>query len=177
MKKLLIGVGVVLGSLVGLVFLSLVALGTLMELNYFPDSKVVQGERLWEKDLKYIKSLVRFDEDEEIEYFYSLGILSIEEDGQFITNKRMVSYWLDEESDQLEVQQARYEEVEDIDFQTYDSWLDDTQIDVFPVNTEYSFTMFFSNEEGGDKAVIAAIKGHLKRVRGDAELRPEYDGR
>lgn len=169
MKKLLIGIGVVLGGLVGLVFLALMALGVLMELNYFPDSKVVQGERLWDKDIEYIKTLVRFDEDEQIEYFYSLGIFSIEEDGQFITNRRMVSYWLDEQTERIEVQQARYEEVEDIDFKTYDSWLDDTEIDVFPMNSEYSFTMFFSNEEAGDKAVIAAIKSHLKRVRDDTE--------
>ena len=61
-----------------------IALGAI---GLFPSTTVVTGDALWDRDIKYLREEEILGPEEEIAYFYSGGIWSIAEDGQFFSNE------------------------------------------------------------------------------------------
>jgi len=67
-----------------------IALGSI---GFFPSSVVVTGDALWDRDIIYLREAEILGPEEEIAYFYSGGIWSIAEDGQFVSNMYVTSYY------------------------------------------------------------------------------------
>ena len=77
---------------------------------------IKKGNQLTQDDLKYIKSLGILDEGEEILLFDSQGGLGGKRNsGNFITKKRLATYWIDEHDIQNNVvESAFYPEIDTI---------------------------------------------------------------
>ena len=77
---------------------------------------IEKGDQLTQDDLKYIKSLGILDEGEEILLFDSQGGLGGKRNsGNFITKKRLATYWIDEHDIQNNVvESAFYPEIDTV---------------------------------------------------------------
>ena len=77
---------------------------------------IKQGNQLNDEDLKYIRSLGILEEGEEILLFDSQGAFGGKRNsGNFITEKRLATYWIDEHDSQNNVvESALYPEIDTI---------------------------------------------------------------
>lgn len=77
-------------------------------------NKIENSKSLDKKDIEYIKSLGLLEDDETIYGFYSQFKNSVA--GNFYTNQRLASYWIDErDSNKNEVKFAYYNQITKID--------------------------------------------------------------
>ncbi len=142
------------GSVAVLGFFSLMALGLAMELGFLPDTAVVSGSELRPSTVELLRSHRVLGEDESIRYFYSEGLLSVLEGGNFFTNSRVVSY-ADLTGDAY-FDSAPFEEVADIEIQYSESWLDDSVVTVYTDKGD-SFFLIVSSEEKKDRVFFEAL--------------------
>lgn len=134
-----------------LVFISLSSIG------YIPGTVVVDGDNLWDRDVAYLVDAKILGPEEKIVYFYSGGLWSIKEDGQFISDKYVTSYWRDPDTGETHISFATYEEIEDIKVVWAETFIDLTVITVTVVD-ESVFKLWVSSESGGDKKFVDAMK-------------------
>lgn len=90
-------------------------LGTILLSTACGDA-IKQGNQLNDEDLKYIRSLGILEEGEEILLFDSQGAFGGKRNsGNFITEKRLATYWIDEHDSQNNVvESALYPEIDTI---------------------------------------------------------------
>jgi hypothetical protein len=118
--KILIGVGSGAVVMVILMCAGLIWLGSAS-----PETRALAGSQLTKRNLETIRGLGLLDEGERIKYFYSDGMLSIEEGMYFFTDDKIVLYGKKREPT---VTLVDYEEVADITPDFSDSWLIDGTI-------------------------------------------------
>jgi len=129
----------------------------LLSTGFFPSTMVVSGDSLWERDLLYLRNQEILAEDEDIIYFYSGGVLSIKEDGQFISKDYVTSYGMDPDDGIVYSAFAAYEDIEAVDVQWSKSWLEDTVITISDIYGN-EFELWVSSESGGDKKFVSELK-------------------
>ncbi len=115
-------------------------------INVIPSDKLVSGDNLWSKDILFMQKLGALDIDEELVMLYSQGGLSFTEDGNALTDKKVFSYWRDEESAQIYLEQANYNQIEH--FQTQQDSASDTS----------KFQIYRKN--GSDFMLVIPLKQH-----------------
>lgn len=136
----------------------LVAWVTLSTLNIFPGAQIVPGDKLWANDVEFLKEMNVLSEDEKILYFYSTGLFSIRGDGDFFTDKRVVSYWLEPPSwGELVVEAAEYHDIADIYTQFSTGMFELTEIKITRTDGSWFFVLV-SPEGGKDKDFVAALR-------------------
>ena len=144
-------------SFVGIVFVGLVGLGVLAITGTVPNSEVVPGREL-SSDVK--AELVNYqilDPAEEVLYFYSGALFSFTEDGQLLTNNRLVSYMKDD-MDRLKTWKLDYDEID-----RFESLGDDLYRVYGNSRAEHEFVdILLSSENGGDKTFLNELR---RRVR------------
>jgi|GEM_PF-4699739 len=79
--------GLILGGLIGIVFIGLVILG-----NMAPETSVYLGHQIPKKYLSEIRSLGLLGENDNIKYFYTDTVFDIKESLYFVTDKNLVLY-------------------------------------------------------------------------------------
>lgn len=136
---------------------SVVLFAVFSSIGFFPSTMVMPGSALWERDLQYLRTQEILGKGEEILFFYSLGVWSIREDGQFISNEYVTSYQIDTEDDSLYTFFSAYEDIEEIDVQWSDSWLEDTVVTITDSDGN-EFGVWISAESGGDKKFVKEMK-------------------
>ena len=146
------------------VFLVLQAAGMI------PGTAVVPGSALTERQLEFLLEEEILGEGEEIIYFYSEGLYSIKEGGQFISADYVTSYWFDPEDDELYSAFAAYEDIQRFDIDWTDSALEDTIVTVRLDDGDY-FSLWLSGEESGDKRFVTEMKRNW-RLRRDNFMVP-----
>jgi len=139
----------------------LAALMLLGSLYILPDGQVVPGTKLnsWQTDFLVNEGLK--DESEAIIYFYSGAVLSIEDDGQFITDKHVVSYFRNPDDGELYGGRVRYEEIMDINIKKSTSFLDDTVITISDVG-QNQFELWLSTVDKKDGLFIEELLKNWK---------------
>lgn len=155
MKTFLIVIGSIFGVVLLATFAFVMWIGLAIEGGSMPDSKVVRGSELKPATVKAIAKLAPLRPGEKIEYFYSQGVWSFEEDGNMITNERIVSYYTEEGVFWLD--EVDFEEIESIEPEYSDTWLEDTFVWINRTNAD-GFYIVLSIEEEIDHEVI----GHLR---------------
>lgn len=75
-------------------------IGAAEMMGFLPPSSIVTGKQLSQYNKKILLENKYVSGDEEIIYFYSAGLFRIKEDGNLLTDQRVISYWQgdDEES-------------------------------------------------------------------------------
>lgn len=136
--------------------------------GHMPDTKAVIGEKLpTAAKVKLIESGL-VGEGESIEYFYSEAMLSFVEFGNFFTDTRVVSYELDEETNERVIYSATYDEISDLEFEKSTDILEDSLIYVYQDGV-WSFALVVSNEADGDVAFYNKLAQMWKANRGNTK--------
>lgn len=125
-RALLIGCG----GLFVLSFLAFLAVGFLIDGGYLPESQLVRGEDLKGRMERKVRALV-LEDGEEVRWFYSGALLDVAEDGNLLTDRRVISYYEDEETDELVVEAVDLRDVTGIRVVFAENWFDDTEVEVF----------------------------------------------
>jgi len=113
----------------------------------------------------YQRTLVEagiLEPDEQIRFFYSLGLFSILEEGNILTDERVVSYETWEAG--LLVSSAAYPDIQDVDVEYAKGVLDDTTLTISTVGGD-QFLLFLSNEKGRDREFLSALEDRIPTSR------------
>lgn len=135
----------------------IVLLMALSAIGFFPSTSVIDGQSMWNRDIEFLRNENLLVKDEKILYFYSGGLFSIKDDGQFISDRYIVTYWRDPDTNELYYADAAYSEVKDVKVEWSRSFLEDTIVTIDKGNEE-KFEMWLSNENKGDKKFVDELK-------------------
>ncbi|MGB5411773.1 MAG: hypothetical protein WBN09_09615 [Woeseiaceae bacterium] len=133
----------------------------LSAIGYFPGTAVTTGDDLWDRDKAYLIEANLLGPDEEIIYFYSLGVFSIAEDGQFISDEYVTTYVQDPEDGETYMDFAAYENIQDIEVQWSESFFEDTVVTVID-RDGFEFDLWLSAENGGDRKFVDALNARWR---------------
>lgn len=129
-------------------------------INFIPGVTPLSGSRLWQKDIRFIKSLGVLDEDEPILVFYSNDPLSFRGDGNIVTDRQLISYTTDE-TGETDHWNARYDEIVSVHVFYADSLWDDTEI---VVCVEDDWILLFAGAMGpGQNLLVTEISKHVDK--------------
>ncbi|WP_286829766.1 MULTISPECIES: hypothetical protein [Kordiimonas] len=137
------------GSVVAIIFSFLLIVGLAMELGFAPDTEVQKGAAVPDRIVQTMRENGILTENETVEYFYSAGAFSALEDGNVITDQRVISYWQDDASE-LQINSTALSDIESVHIDEKGDALNDTIILVYD-NEGYSFMLGITTENGGDR--------------------------
>jgi hypothetical protein len=123
-----------------------------------PSTEVLSGQKVNAKDRAYLVEESIIEENEKIIWFYSAGLFSISEDGNIVTDRRVISYETYE--DELLLDYAYFEDISAVEIIEQGSFFVDTTISI-ETTDDYTFFVIASSEGGRDKFFYDEIK---KRV-------------
>jgi len=152
-KGLLVGC-LTMGCVAAVAVAALVLLGIMVESGALPDSAAVPGHELREETLGMLRESGVLGEDEEVLYYYSDAMLSFREDGNFFTDQRVVSYWI--EDGDLIIEEATYPEITDITTVFNDGFFENTDVWVERLDGD-SFYLAVGNESGRDHVFVELL--------------------
>ena len=137
------------GATFGSLFLLMAVLGALG-----PDTKAIPGSEVSQGTRDILIEQGFLAPEEKLLFFYSAGFFSVREEGNFFTDRQVVSYEIiDGES---HAYAADYAEIEDIDVTYGNTWLMDTEIQVRTHEGE-EFLLLASAEEDRDRAFVQQL--------------------
>lgn len=116
-------------GLVATIILILIAVGTLIEQGFMPSTEVENGESLPDRILQKLRSEGIITRSETVDLFYSAGFMDVMEDGNLITNERVISYWRNE-TEELNVVSASFGDISDVYIAAKGDGLNDTVMTV-----------------------------------------------
>lgn len=147
------GAGLLVGCLLALAIptvllvLGVLALGVMTEVGALPDTAAVPRSEMRASTLEFLRAEELVEPDEVVLFFYSDGFLGLSEDGNYFTNRRVVSYW--EEEDELRVESAGYHAISDLSLKSDDSLFGNSTIRVTRLDGSW-FQLLVSNEDDRD---------------------------
>ena len=136
----------------------------LSAIGFLPSTMVITQDEMWDRDIAYLVENEILGPDEEIAYFYSEGVWSIAEGGQFFSDQFVTSYSRDIDSGEIYLDYVEFSRISDIDVVWSESWMDMTIVTI-TTDDDYQFTLWLSAEEGGDRKFVNQMKNvwHLSR--------------
>ena len=161
-RKFGCGCGAALAALVG--FMAIYAL------FFAPPLGVVSHEGLRAKDLEVLEKLKLLDEGEKIIYFYTQGVLSIREDGNFYTDRKVVSFKSDGD-DGMYIETAGYDEIEELQPEFSTSWLEESTVTVSR-NDGSDFVLYMSPDEKESRKFYNRLLEEWKAHAGEPSRSP-----
>jgi len=145
------------------IFVFLMILGLLSETSILPNYDVQMGSELSKGNkIKLINNKI-ISKDDNILFFYSGGLLSILEDGQLITDDKIITYQKNEEQ-LIEVYEMNLKNVKEVILEEKGSFSSDAVYKIIGnENAKYeNITIFLSTEDNKDKDFINAIYKKIK---------------
>lgn len=124
-------------------------------------TRALYGSELWESQREQVVALGHLDPDEEILLFYSAGLFSFEEDGNLLTDRRVVS-WETFEGERWRAS-ADYGAIADVEVVWSESLLADTQIKVHATDGR-SIGLIVSAEDDRDHAFVQRLETLRRRA-------------
>ena len=138
------------------IFVGLAVLSTLG-----PSLAVQTGAELERSDLDLLRAEGIVEQDEKIVLFYSAGLFSIREDGNVLTDRRVISY--EEEADgQIAVYEALLSEIESISIAEKGDFLSDSIL-LIALRDQTSFYLLVSTENDGDNRFLEEVQNSIRR--------------
>ena len=146
--------------------LPIVAISLVTSSGILPNTQVMSGDQLPNRVVSMLESTGLIEEGEEVIYYYSGAMISYANDGNYFTKNQVVSYW--KENGELYAEQARYQDIEDIQVEYSESFLDDTIVTILRTDgTE--FILLVSAEADKDHDFVAELKTRWVEGRGNPQ--------
>ncbi|MEP5764320.1 MAG: hypothetical protein ABJ308_06990 [Halieaceae bacterium] len=153
-----------IGIPVGIILIALLSLGMLSMTGAVPSTQVLAGDKIPQNQLETLLTEGIIDEGEEIEYFYSAGMTSIMEDGNLLTNRRVISYFINQESE-LEIYELLLPQIRNIELVQEGSFLNDTIYQVNAYQEDAWLQINLSTEDQGDVRFFEALQKMIDNPR------------
>ncbi|MEH6525896.1 MAG: hypothetical protein V7723_07455 [Sneathiella sp.] len=156
---------IILGSIVSIVILFVVALGTLLEIGILPETKVIVGKDIPNYQLETLVDKSIVNPSDSIEFLYCEGFFSVLEGGQLLTDNRLISY---EQTDgKLSIYEMPYESISKIELLQVGSSYEDSVYKIYGnQNADWEYiVILLSVEEGGDLAFINKLSEKIKQPK------------
>lgn len=125
-------------------------MNTFIKEGYLPQSRVLEGREMPAGQIELLRKMEILEPGETVIYFYSAGLWSILEDGNMLTDRRIISY---EAGDAFSFYEAKLEEVSHLEVMTKGSTLVDTVVEVMSGEV-LLFRLFLSTERKGDELFL-----------------------
>lgn len=168
MKKILMGcISFFIGT-VGVLFIALVVMVFGSENGYFPDTDALPRGKIHQRYIQELKELEIINKDEEVYFFYSDGMFSIEEDGNLFTNKRVISY--ESFEDKFNIYSASYSEIEMIEYHKAIDWEDDSYITVTLFSGDW-FTLFVGGDSNMGENFFKKLNATYERNKNHEQIK------
>ena len=135
----------------GLAFALVVSASTT---NIIPGVTAVTGEKLWQKDVQFVQDLGVLDDGEPILVYYSMGLFSHREDGNIVTDRRLLSYAAGEGGETI-YWSATYDEIISVHIFYSDSFWSETE--VLACTEDAWFGLFAGSEGKGENLMVSEI--------------------
>jgi hypothetical protein len=140
----------------------LVTFIALSSIGFFPSTAVVSGDRLWNRDISYLREKEILGPEEKIVYFYSSGLWSIAGDGQFFSEEYVTSYYQEPDTGRTYLDYVPFSKISNMDVAWAESFLDMTIVTITTTDNE-QFEMWLSSEANGDRKFVDAMREILNR--------------
>jgi hypothetical protein len=125
----------ILGSIVGVVVVALYGFGFLMDTGVVPSDRVQTHSEIADKHMDVLLTEGIIDQGEQIEHFYSEGLLSVREGGSILTDRRVIAY-AEDEDDELWIFEFAFAEI--------------VSIEQVQEGTTFDYAVYLVNGEGED---------------------------
>ncbi len=133
-------------------FLAFISLELAPGLQLLPSNQVINGSQLWQHDkTKMVENKV-IEQQEHIELFYSSALLSHHADGNGFTGKGVFSYWLEDNTFQLE--KANFKEISSIKT----NWGDEHTVITLERKDGSSFDLYITASDKQDEKFEQALR-------------------
>ncbi len=125
----------ILGSIVGVVVVALYGFSFLMDTGVVPSDRVQTHSEIADKHMDVLLTEGIIDQGEQIEHFYSEGLLSVREGGSILTDRRVIAY-AEDENDELWIFEFAFAEI--------------VSIEQVQEGTTFDYAVYLVNGEGED---------------------------
>ncbi len=131
--------------------------------TFAPPAHVLRdGEIPWSYEETLVDAGV-LEPGEDVRFFYSAGLFSILDDGNLLTDSRVVSYWT--ESEQLHLYSAAYPEIREHRVEYSESYLDDSVVTI-STRDGLEFVLILSPDYGRDREFVQDLERRIRIGRG-----------
>lgn len=139
--------GYLAGAIITIIIFLLMALGAASEFGYVPSPDTLSKNEIPKKTLSTLAESKIIDVNEDVYYFYSAGLLSVLEDGNLFTNKRVLSYETIEGN--FNIYSAYYNDIADISLDKSEEHWGTSEIKVTSKDGTW-FILYVDNEKEKD---------------------------
>jgi len=169
-STLWIVLGAIVGLPVALTFAFLMGLGVMEGIGVVPSLQVLPGDKISSGDQALLREKSILEEGENIHWFYSAGLFSIMEDGNILTDRRVISYETREEK--LDIYTLDLNEVAEIIRVQKGDAFSDTHLELY--NAEGNgLRLYLSAEKGGDQKFMDELLQRTQLTLIEAPLEEE----
>ncbi len=125
----------ILGTVVGILLVGLYGFSFLMDTGVVPSDRVQTHHEIADKHMGVLLTEGIIDQGEQIEQFYSEGLLSVREGGSILTDRRLIAY-AEDEDDELWIFEFAFDEV--------------VSVEQIQEGTTFDYAVYLVNGEGED---------------------------
>ncbi len=152
----------ILGFIVGVVVVALYGFGFLMDTGVVPSDRVQTHSEIADKHLDVLLTEGIIDQGEQIEHFYSEGLLSVREGGSILTDRRVIAY-AEDEDDELWTFEFAFDEIVSIE-QVQEGTMFDYAVYLVNGEGEDNYLELWLPHENGDAArFVGALQAKINR--------------
>ena len=152
----------ILGSVVGVVVVALYGFGFLMDTGVVPSDRVQTHSEIADKHMDVLLTEGIIDQGEQIEHFYSEGLLSVREGGSVLTDRRVIAY-AEDEDDELWIFEFAFDEIVSIE-QVQEGTMFDYAVYLVNGEGEDNYLELWLPHENGDAArFVGALQAKINR--------------
>ncbi len=148
----------------GLVLFLMAGFVVLTLSGVFPSTEVAVGSEMRQKDHSLLIETGLVHPQEKIAYFYSHGFLSILEDGNILTDQRVIRY-VQDETYGLKVYQFMFDEIEHVTLLEQGNAINPSIYEVRSFQEDLWVRLSLSTEGGGDVEFIEALRNNIHEMR------------
>ncbi len=146
-----------------LLVLLVASFGVLTMSGVFPSTEVASGSEMRQKDRVLLIETGIVQPKEDIRYFYSDGFFSILEDGNILTDQRVIRYVRDK-TNVLKVYEFMFDEIQQVKLIEQGNAINPSIYEVLSFREDAWVRLSLSTEGGGDLAFIEALRNKIHEM-------------
>ncbi len=144
--------------------------GALSMTDMAPSTEVVRGSDVTQEDRQLLIDNGILYDDESIDYFYSYGLLSVLEGGNILSDRAVITYWVDE-NDQTQIYELTFPEIDYVELVQEGSLLQDAWYRVHGFGEDNWFIIELSVENDGHLDFLNALRRKASGAQEDREIK------
>ena len=149
-----------------LLMFALMGFGLLTMTDAVPSTEVLQGSEVAAEDVQLLIDNEVLFPDEKIEYFYSYGLMSVIEGGNILSDRAVITWYIDE-FDELQVYEMTFGEIAGV-FRIEEGGALTDALYKLSSDDESWLIIELSTEQGGDQLFVEALRQKIRQSRSEA---------